>query len=116
MEKILYSKFENIGDIMEELKKKLKPKQKSKEMTLFLMWNDIAGSKLAGFSRPISLKNKTLMVVCKNSLISQELYLSKAKILKSVQFYADSLKLKVDDIYFSYENWEKYNNENEEVD
>ncbi len=112
MEKILYSKFENVGDILAELKKKLKPKEKSKVMTLFLTWNDIVGSKLAEFSRPVGLsKEKTLIVACKNSMISQELYMSKARILKSVQFYADSLKLKVVDICFSHKIWGKYNNE-----
>ena len=114
MEKILYSKFENVSDILSDLKKKLKPKQQSKVMTLFLAWNEIAGHKLAEFSRPVGLsKDKTLIVACKNSMISQELYLNKARILKSTQFYAQSLQLKVEDIRFSHKIWEKYNQKEE---
>lgn len=109
MEKILYTKFEKVGDILEELKKKLQPKKQSKVLTLFLTWKDVVGGKMAEFSRPIGLsKEKTLIVACKNSMISQELYLNKSRILKSVQFYADSLKLKVEDICFSHKIWEKY--------
>ena len=110
MGKILYSKFENVGDILSDLKKKLKPREKSKVMTLFLAWNEIAGCKMAEHSRPIGLsKDKTLIVACKNSMISQELYMNKARILKSVQFYAQNLQLKVDDICFSHKIWGKYN-------
>ena len=112
MGKILYSKFESVGDILSELKKKLKPKQQSKVMTLFLAWGEIAGNKIAQFSRPVGLsKDKTLIVACKNSMISQELYLNKPRILKSVQFYAQNLQLKVEDVCFSHKIWEKYNKE-----
>ena len=109
MQKILYTSFESIGDILSELKKKLKPKKQSKVLTLFLVWNDVAGTKLAEFSRPVGLsKEKTLIVACKNPAVSQELYLIKSRILKSVQFYANDLGLKVDDICFSHKIWDKY--------
>ena len=55
MGKILYSKFENVGDILSQLKRELKPKEQSKVMTLFLMWKEIAGAKMAEFSKPIGL-------------------------------------------------------------
>lgn len=112
MKKILYTKFENIGDILEQFKKQLKPKQKqqSKVITLFLTWKDAVGVKLAEVSHPIGLsKEKTLIVACKNSMISQELYLNKTRILKSIQFYAQNLNLKVEDICFSHKIWGKYN-------
>lgn len=110
MRKILYSNFENIGDILSELKKKIQPKKQSKVLTLFLTWREIVGNKLAEFSRPIGLsKDKTLIVACKNSMISQELYLNKTRILKSIQFYAKNLQLTVEDICFSHKIWEKYN-------
>ena len=112
MQKILYTKFENVGDILESLKKKLKPKEQSKVVTLFLVWKEIAGAKLAEYSKPVGLsKDKTLIVACKNSMISQELYLQKARILKSAQFYAESMHLKVLDICFSHKIWNKYNKE-----
>ena len=110
MRKILYSNFENIGDILSELKKKIQPKKQSKVLTLFLTWREIVGNKLAEFSRPVGLsKDKTLFVACKNSMISQELYLNKTRILKSIQFYAKNLQLTVEDIRFSHKIWEKYN-------
>ena len=114
MKKILYTKFESVGDILSELKKKLKPKKQSKVLTLFLTWKEVAGSKLAEFSKPIGLsKDKTLIVACKNSMISQELYLNKTRILKSIQFYAKNLQLTVNDICFSHKIWGKYNTEGE---
>ena len=109
MEKILYTQFENVGDILSKLKKKLQPKKQSKVVTLFLAWREIAGNKLAEFSKPVGLsKDKTLIVACKNSMISQELYLQKTRILKSVQFYANNLQLNVEDVCFSHKIWEKY--------
>lgn len=112
MGKILYSKFESAGDILSDLKKKLQPKKQSKVLTLFLTWREVAGDKLAQFSKPVGLsKDKTLIVACQNSMISQELYLNKARILKSVQFYAQSMQLTVNDIRFSHKIWGKYNSE-----
>ena len=109
MEKILYSDFENVEDILSSLKRKLQPKKQSKVLTLFFAWREIAGEKLAKFSKPIGLtKDKTLIVACKNAMISQELYLNKNRILESVKFYAQNLQLKVEDISFSHKIWEKY--------
>ena len=110
MEKILYSQFESAEDILSALKKKLQPKKQSKVLTLFLAWREIVGQKLAEFSKPIGLtKDKTLIVACKNSMISQELYFQKQSILKRTQSYAQNLQLKVEDICFSHKIWEKYN-------
>ena len=114
MEKILYSQFESAEDILAALKKKLQPKKQSKVLTLFLAWNEIAGQKLAEFSKPVGLtKDKTLIVACKNSMISQELYLQKQQILIRTQSYAQSLQLKVGDICFSHKIWGKYNTKGE---
>ena len=72
MDKILYTKFENIGDILQEFKKKLGPRKQSKITTLFLTWREIVGNKMAEVSRPVGLsKEKILFVTCKNSLITQ---------------------------------------------
>ena len=112
MKKILYSNFENVEDILSDLKKQLKPKEQSKIMTLFLSWPQVVGNKLAEYSRPVWLsKDKLLTVACKNSMISQELYLNKDRILKSLQFYAENLQLKVENVCFSHKIWGKYNKE-----
>ena len=114
MEKILYSQFESAEDILYELRKKLQPKKQSKVLTLFLAWGEIAGQKLAQFSKPVGLtKNKTLIVACKNSMISQELYFQKQVVLVRTQSYAKSLQLKVEDICFSHKIWEKYKTKEE---
>ena len=113
MKKILYTTMEHAADLLSVIEKKAKPKKQSKVLTLFLAWKDIAGNKLAESSRPVGLsKDKTLIVACKNSMISQELYFMKARLLKSVQMYAQDLNLKVDDICFSHKIWGKYNQEN----
>ena len=115
MEKILYSQFESAQEILSELRKKLQPKKQSKVLTLFLAWNEIAGQKLAQFSKPIGLtRDKTLIVACKNSMISQELYLKKQVILTRTQSYAQNLQLKVEDICFSHKIWGKYNSDKED--
>ena len=112
MEKILYTQFESVGDVLSELRKKLQPKKQSKVLTLFLAWNEIVGQKIAEFSKPVGLtKDKTLIVACKNSMISQELYLQKPQILVRTKSYAQNLQLKVEDICFSHKIWGKYNTE-----
>ena len=115
MQKILYSNFQSSHDIVEELMKRMQPKKQSKVLTLFLVWSDIVGDKVAESSKPIGLsKEKTLIVACKNSMISQELYLNKARILKSLKAYAQDLQLTVNDVCFSHKIWEKYNKKEEE--
>ena len=114
MEKLLYSQFESAEDILSELKKNLQTKKQSKVLTLFLAWREIAGQKFAEFSKPVGLtKDKTLIVACKNSMISQELYFQKQAILVRTQSYAQNLQLKVENICFSHKIWGKYNKEKE---
>jgi len=111
MRRILYSNFESSHDIVEDLLKKMQPKKQSKVLTLFYAWRDIVGIKLSEMSKPVGLsKEKTLIVACKNSMISQELYLSKPRILKSIKYYAENLQVQVEDVCFSHKIWGKYNN------
>jgi len=113
--KILYSDFESTHDILENLLKKMQMKKQSKVFTLSYAWKDIVGVKMSELSKPIGVaQDKTLIVACKNPMVSQELYLNKTQILKSAKFYAESMHLQVENVCFSHKIWDKYKDNDKE--
>ncbi|MBE7706679.1 MAG: DUF721 domain-containing protein [Cyanobacteria bacterium SIG30] len=96
----------------------------SKTAVFFSFWPDIVGSKFSSFSKPYSLKSNKLFVVCKNSFVSQEISMYKKDILKKTSVYAKGIGLEINDIVFSYKNWNDLNKtfeddldeENSEID
>ena len=100
--------FATVGEILEEtLSNNFQYRFALKCSTLFSFWEQIVGPKFAKFSKPITLTHNKLAVSCKNPAVAQELTMFKPDLLKKIEKYASPLKLKVNDLIFSYKNWEE---------
>ncbi|MDD3237173.1 MAG: DUF721 domain-containing protein [Candidatus Gastranaerophilales bacterium] len=108
MKKILYSDFESIKDIIGALGISYNaPKETNKDI-FFNSWADLVGEKISKLSRPIELNDKNVLtVLCANSFIANELFLSKKNLMEIISQKAEELDLKVEDIRFDYKNWKK---------
>lgn len=86
MKKLKNSDFCTIKEIISMLN--FKPDvNNGEEIDLVEFWADIAGNKIAEFSRIVkySKSEKYLTVACKNSQIANELYLNKDNLLQLIQ-------------------------------
>ena len=106
MEKVLYTDFVGIDELVGEL---LKQKDFKKAMTrsnLYKFWKSVVNKKFADRSRPYSMLPGNVMVIaCENTIVAQELLLSKNQILTKFQPYAKTLDITVNDLKFDAKKW-----------
>ncbi len=81
-----------------------------KHSTIFSFWEDIAGKKLAQYTKPLKIKYSKLFISAKSPVIVQELNLSKQNILKKINLYSQALGIQINDISVSYKNYSKDEN------
>ena len=107
MEKILYTDFVGIDEMVENL---LKDKAFKKAMTrsnLCKFWRNIVNKKFADKSRPFSmLPNYVMVIACENAIVAQELLLNKTQLLVKFQPYLKSLNMTVKDLKFDAKKWQ----------
>ena len=106
MDKILYTKFKNIDDIIQYLAKDSVLKKALTRSNLCKFWRQVAGEKFASNSKPYSMvKGHIMVIACKTSIVAQELLLRKTQLLTKFQPYAKSLKMTVTDLRFDAKKW-----------
>lgn len=106
MKKILYTKFQYMDEIIEELSKKTEIKKAITRSNLCKFWNKVAGEKFANCSKPYSMRKGSIMVIaCETSVVAQELLLRKTQLLVKFKPYAKSLGLDVKDLMFDTKKW-----------
>lgn len=106
--KIKYSNFHSIQEVMNSLDFNYKPDETHKKETFFSEWKNIVGEKLAKVSKPFDITDKKILIIsCMNSYIANELFLLKKDILTVIQDKLDELNLQVKDIIFDYKNWKR---------
>jgi predicted nucleic acid-binding Zn ribbon protein len=106
MKKILYTKFQNIDDLLGQMAKNKDIHRAITRNNLYKFWSKVAGEKFAQNSRPYSmLKGSVMVVACKSPIVAQELMLRKNQILEKLKPYTDSLNIKVNDIKFDPKKW-----------
>ena len=94
MKKILYTKFQNIEDIIADLAKHAAIRKK------------VAGEKFAEQSKPYSMIKGSIMVIaCKTPTVAQELMLRKTQLLVKFKPYVESLDMKLTDLKFDAKKW-----------
>ena len=107
MKKVLYTNFEDVGSIINEMLSSNDLKRAVTRNNLYKFWNKIVGKKFSEKSKPYGMGgNGVLIVACKNSSVVQELVLQKPQILEKFQPYLKSLHLTVKDIKFDPKKWE----------
>lgn len=106
MEKVLYTDFVGVDELVGEL---LKQKEFKKAMTrsnLCKFWRNVVNKKFADRSRPYSMLPGNIMVIaCENAIVAQELLLNKTQLLVKFQPYTKSLDITVNDLKFDAKKW-----------
>ena len=106
MKKILYTKFQNIDEIIADLMKNAAIKRVITRANLYKFWKQVAGEKFAQYSKPYSmLKGSVMVIACKSPTVAQELLMRKAQLLAKFEPYAKSLNMKVLDLKFDPKKW-----------
>jgi len=107
LKKVLYTNFEDVGSIINEMLSSNDLKRAVTRNNLYKFWNKIVGKKFSEKSKPYGMGgNGVLIVACQNSSVVQELLLQKPQILEKFQPYLKSLHLTVKDIKFDPKKWE----------
>lgn len=107
MKKILYTKFQNIEDIIADLMKNAAIRKAVTRANLCKFWGKVAGEKFAKSSRPYSLIKGSIMVIaCETPVVAQELMLRKTQLLVKFKPYVESLHMKLTDLRFDAKKWE----------
>ncbi len=106
MKKILYTKFQNIEDIIADLMKNAAVRKALTRANLYKFWRQVAGEKFAKNSKPYSMIKGSIMVIaCKTPTVAQELMLRKTQLLVKFQPYVESLHMKLTDLRFDAKKW-----------
>ncbi|MBD5403277.1 DUF721 domain-containing protein [bacterium] len=106
MKKILYTKFQNMDEIIAKLMERAEIKKAITRSNLCKFWGKVAGEKFAQNSKPYSMIKGSIMVIaCKTPIVAQELMLRKTQLLVKFQPYAESLNIKVKDLKFDAKKW-----------
>jgi len=107
MKKILYTKFQNIEDIIADMMKNAAIRKALTRTNLCKFWNKVAGDKFAQHSKPYSMIKGSIMVIaCETPVVAQELMLHKTQLLVKFKPYVESLNMKLTDLRFDAKKWE----------
>ena len=106
MKKILYTKFQNIDDIIAALSENKEIKKAITRSNLYKFWKQVAGEKLSKHSKPYSIIKGSIMVIaCQTPTVAQELMLKKTYLLNKLEPYVKVLNMKVSDLKFDAKKW-----------
>lgn len=107
MKKILYTKFQNIDDIIADLMKNAAIRKAVTRANLCKFWNKVAGEKFAKTSRPYSMvKGSVMVIACETPVVAQELMLRKTQLLVKFKPYVESLNMRLTDLKFDAKKWQ----------
>ena len=106
MKKILYTKFQNVDEIIAEMMKPAAIRNAITRTNLCKFWKKVAGEKFAQNSKPYSMMKGSIMVIaCKTPVVAQELMLRKTQLLVKFKPYVESLNMKLTDLKFDAKKW-----------
>ena len=109
MKKILYTKFKNMDEIIEELSKHTAIRKAITRANLCKFWNKVVGEKFAQNSKPYSMIKGSIMVIaCKTPVVAQELMVRKTQLLVRFKAYVESLNMKLTDLKFDAKKFSFY--------
>ena len=106
MKKILYTDFVSTEELMAALLEKKEVKKAITRSNLYKFWGKVAGAKFAQKSKPYSLiPGGTMVIACETPAVAQELMLKKTQLLVKLKPYAETLKIKINDLKFDTKKW-----------
>lgn len=85
------SKFDSIGDILSRFfAKNPEAKKKIKQYSLFAVWNEIVGERVAKHAQPLKMIDNTLVVRVDQSSWMHELQLMKPELLRRIHGHVEA--------------------------
>ncbi|MCM1339343.1 MAG: DUF721 domain-containing protein [Muribaculaceae bacterium] len=106
MKKILYTKFQNMDEIIAEMMKHAAVRKAITRANLCKFWSKVAGEKFAQNSKPYSMiKGSVMVIACKTPIVAQELMLRKTQLLVKFKPYVESLEMRLTDLRFDPKKW-----------
>lgn len=107
MEKILYTKFQYIDELISQFAERKEFKRAIRRSMLFKFWDKVAGEKFSKYSKPYSMMKGNIMVIaCETPAVAQELMFRKNELLTKLKPYTESLKINVTDLKFDSKKWQ----------
>lgn len=86
------SELERIGDIIKTIAFSFDEDIEAKKRELMSKWGEVAGEKLLKYSTPVDIDDVGVMrIVCKNSVVSNELFNNRIEINKKLKSIAKNL-------------------------
>ncbi|PIU51745.1 hypothetical protein COS91_02820 [Candidatus Desantisbacteria bacterium CG07_land_8_20_14_0_80_39_15] len=85
---------EKIGDILKRVVRNLGIDARMREQTLFSIWNEVVGNKIAGHARPSHIRRGRLTVLVENSGYIQEYSFLKKELQRKLNAILDKAIIK----------------------
>ena len=112
MEKIRYTNFELLGDIIKSIDFSYNSDVNIIKEKLHKIWKETVGEKIIKFAKVYKYSSDNILtIVCADSFVSNELYLEKEKLLTTMNKKAMETGIKIEDVKFDYKKWEEKNYE-----
>lgn len=93
--------FKSLGDALNKHSFSETNKTHGKEFLLLIRhWHKVIGEKLSQNTRPVKLRNQTLIVLTRHSTLSQHLHLMERSVISKIYQEFPSLKDQINKIYF----------------
>ena len=107
MEKILYTDFEGLDDLLNNMLKDNEMLQKAmKRSNISKFWSKIVGKPFDEKSKPYGMIGAhTMIIACESAVVVQELTLRKKKLLKNYAPYVKPLNITLTDLVFDVKKW-----------
>ena len=110
MKKILYTEFKTVDEVIDGLKKSLNFKAKGQTEIINEIWSKIVSEKILKFTQPLKINDlKVLSIACQNAVVANELMLQKNALVKRFNSFSQDYNIEINDMFFSYKLWGKYN-------
>ena len=109
MEKILYTDFDGMDELVAKLLSKDQILQRAmKRSNLYTFWTKVVGKPFDTKSKPHGMIGaNTMVIACENAVVVQELTLRKKQILKKYAPYVKPLNIELKDIVFDVKKWKQ---------
>ena len=108
MKKLNYSNFELIESVIKDLNFNYKADGCEKLETLKTCWIETIGNKIANFTKVSHISDDNILtILCADSFVANELYISKDRILKLLKEKTEKTGINIEDIIFNYKQWKE---------
>lgn len=116
MKEIINSKLSSLAKKINEVKATINIEAGLKRTSFFEAVKNAFGKKFKDKVKPLCLKKDGLLIIaCKNSNVTNELFMLRDDVLNKIQNIAKPLDITISDVIFSHKYWQKEETEAETI-